>query len=365
MESTDTGTSGAEVSTGAGDDGFEGESPDFFTNDTAKPKYRVYEPGKGEKKPPVQAKQKAPAAYEQPPKEPQSDDDEEKSQEEKIKLVVEGEEKEYTIDELKKVKSLEQSSYKKMERAAELTRKAEETIARFEKIEKMLPQYENSHRLMNNFVTEINKDPSVIFRIAESMGHDVDKLAEDRLYNKWQYSNLSEEQRDYLRLKEFEKHALAKHEDEKVQAAKAKYESSKQTYAAGLNTQFSELFKELGGRPDPLTLKLTIEQIQMAEKQKRPITVKEAHTKVVQALQPQYREKWLKEMSESDIKSLPKEFLDNIRKRDVERFKQEAVPGRKANAPSLSDESQQSSRQPKPISAEKFFDDMEARHRRR
>lgn len=363
MESTDTGASAPQSGVETGGEGFDGEGLDFFTNERTPPKYRVYEPSK-DPKTKVDKKTQAPKQVENQEPISQEIDEGDSAQKEKIKLTIEGEEKEYTIDELKKIKSLEQSSYKKMERAAEMTRKAEETIARFEKIEKILPQYENSHRLLNTFIEDVGKDPSVIFQVIKNLGHDPDKLAEDHLYKKWQYSNLTEEQRDYLRLKDFEQGALTKQKADAENAVKAKYEGTKQNYAASLNTEFTELFKELGGRPDPLTLKLTIEQIQLAQKNKRPISVKEAHAKVVQALQPQYRDKWLKEISESDIKSLPKEFLDNIRKRDVESYRQEAVPGRKATAPT-SGEEPRPSRQPAPISAEKFFDDLDARRRRR
>lgn len=354
MDAVDTGTSVPSEGIGAGEgQDFNGEDVDFFTGEKRHAKYqkpKVYEP-KADTKP-----KPKPALYEDVTKEQQGDPEEQDGQK-KFKLKIEGEEREFTLDELLKTKSLEQSSYKKMEQAAEISKKAEGILKEYESLKSNVAKYENSHNILNNLTNQLSENPDVIFSILEKLGHDPDKLAEERLYKKWQYANLTEEQRDYLRLKEFEKQTFAKHEQEKAEAAKQAYESEKHTYASELNSQFGELFKELGGRPDPLTLKLTIEQLQLAHKRKTPITVKEAHAKVVQALQPQYREKWLKEIAEKDFEGLPEDFVKRVREHDLAKFRAEKVPGRKANAPT--EQQEQTPRKPKPVVIDDSnFDDL-------
>lgn len=354
MENIDTGTV-------SGNDGYEGIDEGFFTDSkkvvkpSGKPQARHSYLSSDESVEQGNPK----GGSKEPPQTPVK----------KETLKIDGEEEEvdpaaFEAKTIKEAEQLKKASYKRMQEAAEFKKTYESRMSDMESRLKEAEGFKKSHTTLENLVEALKKDPTVIFDVAKQFGHDPDSIAEERLYKKWQYANMTDDQRklqEYeAKVADFEQRELARQEYEKTQAERAKetaMNTAKAEFATAIDPELKDLFAK-HGKPDPYTMKDVFQVMHDSILADRPISLLEAHQKV-QALRPDSRNKFISGMTDEEIDNLPPEVFERIQARALQKYRSQAVPGRKVTAPS----EQRPQQRQKQFAMHDFFDNMDKKNR--
>ena len=249
----------------------------------------------------------------------------------KYKVKVDNEELEVDEDELKRGYAHNKAAAKRMEQAAEMRKQYERQVQIAEGFEKWI------HNVKNN--------PEALFSLAEQLGLDVDDIAMKRAAERLKYEYMDEDQR---RAYDNERELRRYKEMEQKQAELQRQQAEQQFVAKARETvenEFVEFFTEQGIRPTPTILARIAELKLGAASAGKQISVAQAYQRVVKE-QQQARLELLANLSEDDIKSLPKEQLQKLRQADMRQFNQGRRPTQQAS---------QAQRKPQAMSTDDFF----------
>ncbi len=249
----------------------------------------------------------------------------------KYKVKVDNEELEVDEDELKRGYAHNKAAAKRMEQAAEMRK-----------------QYEREVQIAKGFeqwIDNVKSNPEALFSLAEQLGLDVDDIAMKRAAERLKYEYMDENQR---RAYDNERELQRYKQMEQKQAELQRQQAEQQFVAKARETvenEFVEFFTEQGIRPTPTVLARIAELKLGAASAGKQISVAQAYQRVVKE-QQQARLELLANLSEDDIKSLPKEQLQKLRQADMRQFNQGRRPTAQASAPT---------KKPQAMSTDDFF----------
>jgi hypothetical protein len=249
----------------------------------------------------------------------------------KYKVKVDNEELEVDEEELKRGYAHNKAAAKRMEQAAEMRK-----------------QYEREVQIAKGFeqwIDNVKTNPEALFSLAEQLGLDVDDIAMKRAAERLKYEYMDEDQR---RAYDNERELQRYKQMEQRQAELQRQQAQQQVLAnarESVENEFVEFFTEQQIRPTPTVLARIAELKLGAASAGKQISVAQAYQRVVKE-QQQARLDLLANLSEDDIKSLPKEQLQKLRQADMRQFNQGRRPTAQASAPA---------RKPQAMSTDDFF----------
>lgn len=228
----------------------------------------------------------------------------------KRKIKVDKEEFEVTDEEL----------VRGYQTTASATKKAQE-------VAKLRKEVESDRAQLQSLIDGIKNDPETLWNIAKQLGHDPEKLAEERVWKKIQYEKMSPEGQQALkekqradlaeqRIKEIEDENNAKMSQAQSQAAEAEIESdvmkvlelSKRKAEPGLIRRVAEIY----------------ESYMLAKK------TKPSHEYVVNKLRDFRRQEFAEDLAGTDIEelvnTLPKEFISKLQDHLVKKARTRDLP---------------------------------------
>lgn len=249
----------------------------------------------------------------------------------KFKVKVDGQEVEVDENELKRSYAHAKAAAKRMEEAAELRKSYQRQIQIAEGFEK--------------WIDNVKNNPEALFGLAEQLGLDVDEIAMKRAAERLKYEYMDEDQRraydnerELRRYKEMEQRQA---ELQRQQAEQAYIAKARET----VESEFVDFFTEQGVRPTPTMLARIAELKLGAAAAGRSLSMADAF-KRVQAEHQKARLEMLANLSDEDIKALPKESLQKLRQTDMRQYN----AGRRPTAQSAS-----TPQTKKPMSTDDFF----------
>jgi len=252
-------------------------------------------------------------------------------QKRRYKVKVDQEELEVDEDELKRGYAHNKAAAKRMEQAAEMRKQYERQVQIAEGFEK--------------WIDNVRQNPEAIYSLLEQLGVDADEIAMRRAAEKLKYEYMDEDQRraydnerELRRYKEIEQRREMEQRQQAEQAILAKARET-------VESEFVDFFTEQGIKPTASILARIAELKLGAAQAGRQISVAQAYQRV-QAEQQRARLELLANLSEDDIKSLPKEQLQKLRQQDMRAFNQGRRPTAQASAPA---------RKPQAMSTDDFF----------
>ena len=251
----------------------------------------------------------------------------------KFKVKVDGQELEVDENELKRSYAHAKAAAKRMEEAAEMRKAYQRQIQIAEGFEK--------------WIDNVKTNPEALFALAEQLGLDVDDIAMRRAAERLKYEYMDEDQRraydnerQLQRYKEMEQRQLEAQRQQAEQAYLAKARES-------VESEFVDFFTQQKIQPTPSIISRIAELKLGAAAAGRQISVEQAYQRVAKEIQ-QARLDLLANLSEDDIKALPKEKLQKLRQVDMRAFNE----GRRPTSQS-STASQPAAK--KPMSTDDFF----------
>lgn len=249
----------------------------------------------------------------------------------KYKVKVDGEELEVDENELKRSYAHAKAAAKRMEEAAEMRK-----------------QYQREIQIAKGFeqwIDNVKNNPEALFALAEQLGLDVDDIAMRRAAERLKYEYMDENQR---RAYDNERE-LQRYKQMEQRQAELQRQQAEQQYLAkareSVESEFVDFFTEQGIKPTPTTLARIAELKLGAAAAGRSLSMADAW-KRVQAEQQRARLEMLANLSDEDIKALPKESLQKLRQTDMRQFN----AGRR---PTVQSASQPANK--KPMSTDEFF----------
>lgn len=236
----------------------------------------------------------------------------------RYKVKVDQEELEVDEDELKRGYAHNKAAAKRMEQAAEMRK-----------------QYERELQIAKGFeqwIDSVKNDPNAVFSLLEQLGHNPDDLAMKRAAEKLKYEYMSEaerraydNERELSRYREIEQRREMEQRQQAEQAILAKARET-------VENEFVEFFTEQKIRPSASVLARIAELKLGAAQAGRELSVAQAYQRV-QAEQQRARLELLANLSEDDIRALPKDQLQKLRQQDLRAFNQGRRPTNTASAP--------------------------------
>lgn len=249
----------------------------------------------------------------------------------KFKVKVDGQEVEVDENELKRSYAHAKAAAKRMEEAAELRKSYQRQIQIAEGFEK--------------WIDNVKNNPEALFGLAEQLGLDVDDIAMRRAAERLKYEYMDEDQR---RAYDNERE-LRRYKDMEQRQAELQRQQAEQAYIAKaretVESEFVDFFTEQGVRPTPTMLARIAELKLGAAAAGRSLSMADAF-KRVQAEHQKARLEMLANLSDEDIKALPKESLQKLRQTDMRQYN----AGRRPTAQSAS-----TPQVKKPMSTDDFF----------
>lgn len=249
----------------------------------------------------------------------------------KFKVKVDGQEMEVDENELKRSYAHAKAAAKRMEEAAEMRKAYQRQIQIAEGFEK--------------WIDNVKNNPEALFGLAEQLGLDVDDIAMRRAAERLKYEYMDENQR---RAYDNERE-LRRYKDLEQKQAELQRQQAEQAYIAKaretVESEFVDFFTEQGIKPTKETLARIAELKLGAMSAGRSISMADAY-KRVQAEQQKARLDLIANLSDDDIKALPKESLQKLRQTDMRQFN----AGRRPTAQSAS-----APQTKKPMSTDDFF----------
>lgn len=253
----------------------------------------------------------------------------------RYKVKVDQEEMEVDEDELKRGYAHNKAAAKRMEEAAEMRKSYHRQIQIAEGFEK--------------WIDNVKSNPEALFSLAEQLGLDVDDIAMKRATERLKYEYMDEnERRAYDNERELSryKQAEARQQEEQRQKAQQEYlAKARET----VESEFVEFFTTNKIQPTPSMLSRIAEIKYGAASAGRPISVEQAYQRVAKVMQQEMQQARLDlfaNLTEDDIKALPKEKLQKLRQVDMRAFNEGRRPtAQAASTPQVK----------KPMSTDDFF----------
>lgn len=249
----------------------------------------------------------------------------------KYKVKVDGEELEVDENELKRSYAHAKAAAKRMEEAAEMRK-----------------QYQREIQIAKGFeqwIDNVKNNPEALFSLAEQLGLDVDEIAMRRAAERLKYEYMDENQR---RAYDNERELNRYKQVEQQRAEQERQFAEQQALAnarESVESEFVNFFAEQGIKPTPTTLARIAELKLSAAAAGRSISIADAY-KRVQVEQQKARLELIANLSDEDIKALPKESLQRLRQADMRQFN----AGKRPTAQSAS-----TPQNTKPMSTDDFF----------
>lgn len=248
----------------------------------------------------------------------------------KFKVKVDGQELEVDENELKRSYAHAKAAAKRMEEAAELRKSYQRQIQIAEGFEK--------------WIDNVKNNPEAVFQLLEQLGVDPDEAAMKRAAERLKYEYMDENQR---RAYDNERE-LRRYKEMEQKQAELQRQQAEQAYLAkareSVESEFVDFFTEQGVKPTPTMLARIAELKLGAAAAGRSLSMADAF-KRVQAEQQKARLDLLANLSDDDIKALPKESLQKLRQTDMRQFNAGRRPTAQASAPQTK----------KPMSTDEFF----------
>lgn len=249
----------------------------------------------------------------------------------KFKVKVDGQELEVDENELKRSYAHAKAAAKRMEEAAEMRKAYQRQIQIAEGFEK--------------WIDNVKNNPEALFNLAEQLGLDVDDIAMRRAAERLKYEYMDEDQRraydnerQLQRYKEMEQRQLEAQRQQAEQQYLAKARES-------VESEFVDFFTEQGVKPTPTMLARIAELKLGAAAAGRSLSMADAF-KRVQAEHQKARLELIANLSDDDIKALPKESLQKLRQTDMRQYNAGKRPtAQSASTPQVK----------KPMSTDDFF----------
>lgn len=249
----------------------------------------------------------------------------------RFKVRVDGREQEVDESELIRGYTHSQAAHARMREAAELRKRVEPLINKFEKAK---------------------KDPYAIFELGQDLGLDLRDLARQFTVEEMRYELMSdEEKRAYDREKKLSRYERAEQEWQRQQAQK-RIEEAKQQAATQVETELMGFYEKLGDVPSPHLVGRTIEYLIAAHTNRQNLTVEQAHNLAKRDFDKLENEtlnqKIQKMLASGDI---PEEWAAAVRKADLARMRQQP-PGRRT-------ENRSDKKPEKPMNIDDWFNQRE------
>lgn len=224
----------------------------------------------------------------------------------KHKVKVDGKELEVAYEDLIKSYTLEQAGFKRMEEAAEYRKRVEQYDQLFDNLE---------------------KNPKLLRELAKTLNHDFDKLAEEALFEKYNYERMTPEQRRLHELEEKERRWTEQEERAKQEAARAEEQARVEKWSATVDEELGSFIET--NKVDHVTFNHMLNLMVTALNQGVDLSPQQAYDKVKDH-SLKVRNQWLSSMTPEEIMSLlPKSALEHIRKSDLAKAMSQVAPGRK------------------------------------
>ena len=249
----------------------------------------------------------------------------------RYKVKVDQEEMEVDEDELKRGYAHNKAAAKRMEEAAEMRKSYQRQIQIADGFEK--------------WIDNVKTNPMALFELGEQLGLDLDDLAMRRAAERLKYEYMDEnERRAYDNERELGryKQAEARQQEEQRQKAQQEYlAKARET----VESEFVEFFTTNKIQPTPSMLSRIAEIKYGAASAGKPISVEQAYQRVAKEMQLA-RLDLIANLTEDDIKALPKEKLQKLRQVDMRAFNEGRRPtAQAASTPQVK----------KPMSTDDFF----------
>lgn len=248
----------------------------------------------------------------------------------KFKVKVDGQEVEVDENELKRSYAHAKAAAKRMEEAAEMRKSYQRQIQIAEGFEK--------------WIDNVKTNPESLFALAEQLGLDVDDIAMRRAAERLKYEYMDDDQRraydndrELRRYKDMEQRQLEAQRQQAEQAYLAKARES-------VESEFVDFFTEQGVKPTPTMLARIAELKLGAAAAGKSLSMADAF-KRVQAEHQKARLDLIANLSDDDIKALPKESLQKLRQTDMRQYNAGKRPTVQASTPQVK----------KPMSTDDFF----------
>jgi len=248
----------------------------------------------------------------------------------KFKVKVDGQEMEVDENELKRSYAHAKAAAKRMEEASEMRKSYQRQIQIAEGFEK--------------WIDNVKSNPEALFSLAEQLGLDVDDIAMKRAAERLKYEYMDENQR---RAYDNERE-LSRYKQLEQRQAEMQRQQAEQQYIAKaretVESEFVDFFTEQGIKPTPTMLARIAELKLGAAAAGRSLSMADAY-KRVSAEQQKARLDLIANLSDEDIKSLPKESLQKLRQTDMRQYNAGKRPTAQASQPQSK----------KPMSTDDFF----------
>jgi hypothetical protein len=248
----------------------------------------------------------------------------------KFKVKVDGQEMEVDENELKRSYAHAKAAAKRMEEASEMRKSYQRQIQIAEGFEK--------------WIDNVKSNPEALFSLAEQLGLDVDDIAMRRAAERLKYEYMDENQR---RAYDNERE-LSRYKQMEQRQAELQRQQAEQQYIAKaretVESEFVDFFTEANVKPTPTMLARIAELKLGAAAAGRSLSVADAYKRVL-AVEQKARLDLIANLSDEDIKSLPKESLQKLRQTDMRQFNAGKRPTAQASAPQTK----------KPMSTDDFF----------
>lgn len=236
----------------------------------------------------------------------------------KFKVKVDGQEMEVDENELKRSYAHAKAAAKRMEEASEMRKSYQRQIQIAEGFEK--------------WIDNVKTNPEALFSLAEQLGLDVDDIAMKRAAERLKYEYMDEKQR---RAYDNERE-LSRYKQLEQRQAEAQRQQAEQQYIAkareSVESEFVDFFTEQGVKPTPTMLARIAELKLGAAAAGRSLSMADAY-KRVQAEHQKARLDLIANLSDDDIKSLPKESLQKLRQTDMRQYNAGKRPTAQASTP--------------------------------
>jgi hypothetical protein len=236
----------------------------------------------------------------------------------KFKVKVDGQEMEVDENELKRSYAHAKAAAKRMEEASEMRKSYQRQIQIAEGFEK--------------WIDNVKTNPEALFSLAEQLGLDVDDIAMKRAAERLKYEYMDESERrahdnerELSRYKQLEQQQQERQRQEAEQQYLAKARES-------VESEFVDFFTEQGVKPTPTMLARIAELKLGAAAAGRSLSMADAY-KRVSAEHQKARLDLIANLSDDDIKSLPKESLQKLRQQDMRQYNAGKRPTTQASTP--------------------------------
>ena len=236
----------------------------------------------------------------------------------KFKVKVDGEELEVDENELKRSYAHAKAAAKRMEEASEMRKSYQRQIQIAEGFEK--------------WIDNVKSNPEALFSLAEQLGLDVDDIAMRRAAERLKYEYMDESER---RAFDNERELSRYKQLEQQQQERQRQEAEQQYIAKARETvesEFVDFFTEQGVKPTPTMLARIAELKLGAAAAGRSLSMADAYKRVA-AEQQKARLELFANLSDDDIKSLPKESLQKLRQQDMRQYNAGKRPTAQASTP--------------------------------